>query len=239
MTSLCSNGVLATLQSPLKVLFIGNSQTSYNNLPLMFQSLVEAGSPSLHVDVSKVAVDGASLEYHWNRMTAVAAIRKTNWHYVVLQETSWGPIRDQAKTSFFLSLFDAVIRAAGARTVLYAMWLPGRRVEEQTKIAQIYASLVARSDIILAPIANAVELSLQRRPIFQLDDGYHPIVAGTYLGAAVVASLFKGADSPLMPHPHLVARGAEGRPLCDIAIDDAVYLTDLARAVTEPHAAMN
>jgi hypothetical protein len=57
--------------------------------------------------------------------------------------------------------------------------------------------------IVLAP--TAVALSLQRRPDFHLDGSYHPTVVGTYLCAAVLASLFKGASSRLMRHPHLFA----------------------------------
>lgn len=228
--SLAADGVLAKVQGPLKVLFIGNSQTSYNDLPLVFQSLLEAASPGCRLEVSRVTVDGASLEYHWNLGTTVAAIRKNSWHYVVLQEQTWRPIRDQAKTAFYLSLFDAVIREGGARTVLYAMWLPGQPPAEQTKISQIYAKLAEGRDVILAPIATAVALSLQRRPDFRLDDGYHPTVAGTYLGAAVLARLFTGASSRFMPHPQLFASGIAGRSLCDIAFDDAAYLTDIVQS---------
>jgi len=219
------------MPDPLKLLFIGNSQTSWHNLPFLFQSLVEAQSPGRRFEVSKATVNGASLEYHWNRPNTATTIRRKSWHFVILQETTWRPIRDLAKTEFFLSLFDAVIRSCGARTVLYAMWLPGRPAAEQVAIAEIYAKLTEGRDIALAPIATAVALSLEQRPDLSLDDSQHPTLIGSYLAASVLTSLFMGPNSNLIPCSRLV-HGPTGRVLCDIAPDDAVYLTQIAQTAT-------
>src|SRR5437016_11818169 len=52
--------------TPIRVLFIGNSYTSVNDLPAVVKALAEAdgNKPSLIVD--QHLVGGATLEQHWN-----------------------------------------------------------------------------------------------------------------------------------------------------------------------------
>jgi hypothetical protein len=69
----------------LRILFIGNSLTSANNLPAIVQRLSHS-DPSRSVVVSSVAFGGYSLEDHWNRGDAQRAIASARWDLVVLQQ---------------------------------------------------------------------------------------------------------------------------------------------------------
>ena len=67
----------------LRVLFIGNSYTYYNNLPGMVAQL--SGG---RIETRMVARGGSTLQQLWDFGEAPAAIREGRWDYVVLQEHS-------------------------------------------------------------------------------------------------------------------------------------------------------
>src|SRR6185437_16199021 len=91
---LCASVVRADeLAKPkeLHVLFIGNSQVYYNDLPHILEALADsapADAPRIRTD--RFVPGGASLESHWNRGagkgTAQAKTVEQKWDYVILQE---------------------------------------------------------------------------------------------------------------------------------------------------------
>ena len=80
----------ATQQSSraeLHVLFIGNSFTYFNNMPHLVEAISESDD-SPHIKTEMVAIGGARLEDLWHQGSALAAIRKQHWDYVVMNEQS-------------------------------------------------------------------------------------------------------------------------------------------------------
>ena len=80
--------------APLKVLFIGNSYTSVNDLPAMVTALAEAAG-GRKIEVDRHLVGGCTLEKHVKDQKAIDKIRGTKWDVVVLQEHSLRPIIDR------------------------------------------------------------------------------------------------------------------------------------------------
>src|SRR5262245_62027095 len=75
---------------PLRVLFVGNSQVYFNDLPRIVEALAEsAAADRPRVRADRAVAGGASLESHWNRGTgqgtARAMIAEGKWDYVILQ----------------------------------------------------------------------------------------------------------------------------------------------------------
>ena len=79
---------IAAQPRPLRVLFIGNSYTYFNYLPGLVASLARGARPSRAMQTEMVARPGVSLRDHWLDGAALAAIRRTRWDYVVVQEQS-------------------------------------------------------------------------------------------------------------------------------------------------------
>ncbi|WP_020472000.1 SGNH/GDSL hydrolase family protein [Zavarzinella formosa] len=107
-------------KKPLCVLFVGNSQIFYNDLPRLIETLSEsapAGQPRISAD--RAVAGGASLESLWNRGegkgTAREKITSEKWDFVVLQE-----IYNVKPDSFtkHARLLDELIRKNGSKTVL-------------------------------------------------------------------------------------------------------------------------
>src|SRR4051812_48760329 len=85
LLALCA--LAAGQRKPIRVLFLGNSATYFNNLPQVFKDLAESAKPSVHVDVKLVADGGLKLKDHWLG-AGKKAIESAHWDYVVLQEQS-------------------------------------------------------------------------------------------------------------------------------------------------------
>lgn len=105
----------------LRVLFLGNSQVYYNDLPRTVEALAEsAPKDQPRIKASQLTPGGASLESLWNKGTDKGSVRarilEEKWDFVVLQE------HFNAKSDSFnkyAPLFHELIEKHGAKTVLF------------------------------------------------------------------------------------------------------------------------
>ena len=110
-----------TPSTPLKVLFIGNSYTSFNNLPAMVAALADAGG-GRKIEASRHLVGGCTLERHVKETGAVGKIREQKWDVVVLQEQSLRPVVGRELMFEYARVLDAEIKKQDAKTVFYLTW---------------------------------------------------------------------------------------------------------------------
>src|SRR5262249_48179314 len=106
--------------APRKALFIGNSFTARNDLPGLIAHLAAARGHRFQHRL--ISAGGASLRKHWNAGEALKATQEGQYAHVVLQEQSTLPVKSPGRMHENVRLFDAAIKAAGARTVLYLTW---------------------------------------------------------------------------------------------------------------------
>ena len=187
----------------LRVLFIGNSYTSVNDLPATFAALVRSGGGA--VETRMIAPGGAFLSDHAASPEVEAAIAGTPWTAVVLQEQSQVPAVPAAldgQMAPAAASLVAAIRAGGARPYLLETWAhrdgwPGQgmdRAAMQAAINAAYWEVAARNAAIVVPAAEAWNQALAAAPgvaLWQVD-GSHPTVAGTYLAACVLYATITG-----------------------------------------------
>jgi len=176
----------------LNVLFIGNSFTARNDLPGLIARLAVARSHELKHRL--VSAGGASLRAHWNAGHAQKAIEGGNLDFVVLQEQSTLPVKNAKRMHENVRLFDAAIKAAGARTVLYMTWARQHAPESQQAITDAYTAIGRELGAAVVPVGTAWQqfLATHDQPVLHDKDGSHPSPAGSYLAACVfLAVLFQ------------------------------------------------
>jgi hypothetical protein len=110
-----------TAPAPLKVLFIGNSYTSVNDLPGLVVGLADAAG-GRKIEVDRHLVGGCTLEKHVKDRKAIDKIRAAKWDVVVLQEHSLQPISDRDSMYRNARILDEEIKKRGAKTVFYLTW---------------------------------------------------------------------------------------------------------------------
>ena len=168
---------------PRNVLFVGNSFTARNDLPGLIAALAAAaGRPFRH---HLIHAGGASLRTHWNAGHAAQLIEGGGYDAVVLQEQSTLPVKNPARMHENVRLFDGVIRAAGAATVLYMTWARRAEPEGQDTITTAYTQIGKELGATVVPVGTAWArfLAAHDRPVLHDRDGSHPTVAGSYLAA--------------------------------------------------------
>lgn len=172
-------------EPPLRILFIGNSQTSTNDLPAFVAEIAKA-SEHPKVVYRTVAPSAVTLEGNWFRGRAVRALEAEPWDAVVMQQGPSVLPESRAKLCFYAKAFADEARARGARPYLFMVW--PRRGSGLTEVINAYAAAAAAADATLLPAGAAWGAALQRMPSLPLHawDGLHPSRLGTYLAALVV-----------------------------------------------------
>jgi len=185
---------------------IGNSYTYFNNLPRMFEQMALSDKPARRVSCEMIAEGGATLQNHWEAGKAQKAIERGGLDFVVLQEQSTlgitylvqglPRITESPKYSTYARRFDAAIRKAGARTVLFAFWArENAPAEDHNALAYYHFRLGKDLGALIAPVGlawQAVRKQDAHSTLYQ-DDHSHPRPEGSYLAACVLHAACFGA----------------------------------------------
>ena len=174
-------------RSPTRVLFVGNSYTSRNQLPRLLADLAAAAEHPRRVEVEAIVAGGASLRRHWNAGLAQKALAASKWNYVVLQEQSTLPLKNPKRYHENVRLFAAEIAKHGAQTVLYLTWSRRGAPQTQKEITRAVEDVAAEVGAQVAPVGSVWHAAMRDDPRLTLyaDDGSHPTAAGSYLAACV------------------------------------------------------
>jgi hypothetical protein len=181
------------------VLFIGNSLTYYNDVPVLVQGIADAAKGDSLV-IGMVAGPDMALVDHWNRGDAQRKIASGHWDYVVLQQgpSSTSINRDSLRT--LTKMFAPLITAAGGKAVLFSAWPAIDRRVDFPRAAESYR--LAAEDVggLYAPVANAWVEAWNRDanlPLYY--DGLHGNATGSYLAALVIYSRIVGRSPVGLP----------------------------------------
>jgi hypothetical protein len=184
----------------LRVLFIGNSYTYFNNLPELLSQLAASATPSKTLTAQMVSRGGATLQRHWEEGAALNVLRQSKWDYVILQEQSTLPITDPATMHKYARMFDAEIKKTGAKTIFYLTWARQNQLENQAKLNDAYFAIAKELQAQVAPVGIAWAKAFKEDPKLTLhtEDRSHPNAAGSYMAACVLyATLFKKSPENL------------------------------------------
>lgn len=173
-----------------KTLFIGNSYTYCNKMPCMVSKLAELSGKTLEVEM--ITQGGVSFEWHFNNPETLAAIGKTGWDFVVLQNHSLGAVKHKEKMQRYGLALLREVQKHDAPAVLYMTWARQHIPEMQEKITEAYSSLARQTGATVAPVGITWENALKADPglILHTRDKSHPNPSGSYLAACVFYSTF-------------------------------------------------
>lgn len=192
--------------SEVRVLFVGNSYTSYNDLPGMVAEL--AASAGTRMTVAVIAPGGAWLIEHSRSPQTVEAITDGDFDFVVLQEQSMAPAYSPvARDSTYpaVASLAQLVAGAGSDLVLFQTWGHrggnsqvghGSYESMQDAITATYTDLAVRYTAAMAPAGEAWRAHFTSGSTTALHDpdGSHPNVHGSFLAAAVIAATITDVD---------------------------------------------
>lgn len=212
---------LSYAQEEIKVLWLGNSYTFFNNLPEMINEL-SFGTDKVVLHES-ITPGGCTLFQHVDSPTSLDAIRKGYWDFVVLQEQSQLPsidyYRHNSMRPAYQALYDTImLYNPEAKVVGYMTW--GRQYggqqcvnfgqgiycsadfvdfnHMQDTMSVAYCENAYATDSYVAPVGDAWKESLNSHPeiTLHISDQSHPTYEGSYLAACVFHAVF-WKESPI------------------------------------------
>lgn len=195
-----SNAAQTGIARP-RVLFVGNSLTSQNDLPAMLEALATQAGAS--ITCSAVARANYSLEDHWKDGAALRALRRERWTHIVLQQGPSSLPDSQASLRDYAARFAAEARQVHAAVVLYAVWPPKARSVFFDAVTGAYARAAEDVGGALVPVGEGWRVAWRRDPSLALyaADDFHPSSIGTYMAALMFLQRFTGRSPVGLPPP--------------------------------------
>lgn len=202
----------------MRILMLGNSFTSANNLPQLIAKRTGA-------EVVAHTRGGARLKEHLNPNTkmgakTLAALKEEPWDFVILQEMSNGPIT--SKESFRDSAGDLcdLIWSLGAKPVFYVTWAYQKDCAKLVKLGlsydemyeqmhESYYEVAKENKALIADVGTAFYQNSSDTPIYA-DDGCHPSAVGSEIAADVISEIIRNNYRQLAAND-----GDEFCPRCD------------------------
>jgi hypothetical protein len=200
--------VLAAPSDTLNILFIGNSYTHMNVMPVMFRKICKAKGRIVHVEMNTRS--GASFSEHTQRPDMYESFQKQKWDYVILQgfsrELSFTPqYLDSATVPYVSQIIDSVKKYSPCANVLFYMtwgykegFLEREEIDSYDKMTQCisngYCYIGNKFDIPIVPVGEVWRKVANKHKKISLyhNDLAHPSKYGSYLAACTFyTAIFK------------------------------------------------
>ena len=191
-----------------KVLFIGDSYTYVNNMPLMVKELAASLGDTLIYDESDPG--GFTFEQHSSYAPTIAKIFSQQWDIVVLQEQSERPAFPPSQVALqvypYARILDSLIHANDTCTQTMFMMTWGHANGDpancpvypvictyegmQQRLRESYMEMTEDNNAIVAPVGAAWKTIRDSFPTLELyqTDSTHASIIGSYLESCVLYS---------------------------------------------------
>ena len=145
----------------MRVLFIGNSHTYFNDMPALFAAFCRHGG--VDTEVTMLSHSGQSLEWH-RKEYFETRFNILHGHYdiCILQQHAH-PFPDPEVTGKTVGEFIALCRAAGTRPALLMTWAEKAHPEDQAIMIEVYQKMAAEHDALLIPVGQVWTLPRRTR----------------------------------------------------------------------------
>lgn len=206
------DGACEKRSAPVKMLFVGNSYTSTNDLPGTLQALVASSNTKPELIVDEVTTGGANLQGHFAGGVAVPKIKGDNWDFVVLQEQSQTPLEPFGRhTKFYPAVKDfvPVIRENDSIPLLFMTWQRPDTPHPASEWIDSYLYIGKQTKCEVAPAGIAFEKAKLAIPGWNpySDMGGHPTPSGTYLAACTFFAVIYDRDPTGLPNSVTTKKG--------------------------------
>jgi len=204
----------------IKVLFLGNSYTQYNNLPLLLSNIALSSGDTVQTDANTPG--GHTFMGHSTNSVSLGKINSQKWDYVVLQEQSQLPSFPDADVQEMVFPYsralDSLIKANNTctKTVFYMTW--GRKNGDaqncptwppvctyrgmDSLLALRYRKMADDNQALLSPVGAVWKYLRANNPSIELynADESHPSLAGSYAAACTFYTLLLKKDPTLITY---------------------------------------
>ena len=166
----------------LRILFIGNSHTYFNDMPAMVAE--KARKAGFDCEVTMIAHGGWYLEQHVQEPDVRFNILYGHYDYVVLQEFSH-PFGPEEKFFGAVRTLNQWIREAKSKPVIYMTWARKEGQEVQPRMTAANKQIAEEIGALLAPVGENWWSYREAHPETEMyyEDGAHASAEGSAFAA--------------------------------------------------------
>lgn len=179
----------------MKILFLGNSHTYFNDMPHTVGELFRlCGKDS--PDTVMVTHGGMTLKWHSEQPHSRFNIKYGGYDYIVLQDVAHPFIGYDALMNDAEIMRD-LIAPTGSRACLYMTWASLAHPEAQSEMIKAYTDAAEKYGMMLAPVGRVWEYIRYNNSGVNLfwQDGEHASLYGSYVAACVIYCTLSGSTS--------------------------------------------
>ena len=176
----------------IRILFVGNSLTYTNNLPILVEK--EAKKRGFKLKTTSLAFPNYAIIDHWNDGELQKRIMSKNYDYVVVQQ---GPssqaqgremlIEDGAKLKKLCDKYNV-------KLAYFMVWPSQTYYHTFDGVIKNHRDAAMKNDAILCPVGEAWRAYFEENEDYSLYgmDGFHPSPKGSRLAARVIVDTLFG-----------------------------------------------
>ena len=185
----------------MKVLFIGNSHTFYNDMPQIFKNICDEKGKD--VEVAMQAFGGKTYGWHYGQMTELRfALLHGGFDYIVMQQAAHSPCPSKEETLADGGKIIELARKCGVTPIQTMPWAEKRDPDHQKGMYDIYNTLSEKYGVKLTVAGNVFEDVFYNYPEIDMyyEDGEHASPYGSYtIAMAAYAAIFGESVKGLSP----------------------------------------
>ena len=169
----------------ISILFIGNSHTYYNDMPLMVQRRFE--DDDISCQVVMIAHPGWYLAQHAEEPDVRFNILYGGYDFVVLQEYAH-PFGPEEKYLEAAEVLTGLVRQGGGLSVIYETWARKDEPQMQDHMNAVHCHVAAKTFSLLAPVGEEWWDYMRSWSELELydPDGAHASEAGSDFAAKII-----------------------------------------------------
>ena len=188
----------------MKVLFIGNSHTFYNDMPQIFKNICDEKGKDVQVQMQ--AFGGKTYGWHYGQLTELRfALLHGGFDYIVMQQAAHSPCPSKEETLEDAGKIIELARKCGVTPIQTMPWAEKRDPDHQKGMYDIYHTLSEKYDVKLAFAGNVFEDVFYNHPEIDMywKDGEHASPYGSYtIAMAVFSAIFGESVKGLAPNSY-------------------------------------
>lgn len=234
----------------MRILFVGNSHSYFNDMPATFARLCAAAGAG-QVLPTMLAYSGRPLSWHLEEYFSLRYnLLYGKYDYCVIQQQAH-PFPGEAALLADGGRVIELCRAGGAAPVVLTTWAEQRAPEHQAEMTAAARALAQREGALLAPVGEVWQRLRETHPEIGLfwRDGEHASPYGSYLEAVTLCGVVTGCDVTALPtlggdfsrgaeiafydHPRVIEDPGEVETKLDEAACEAIRAAVAARLQEE------
>jgi hypothetical protein len=171
-----------------KILFVGNSLTYSNNLPLLVSQA--ASHEKINLSTEMLAKPNYALIDHWEEGELQAKINSKSFDFVIVQQGPSSQAEGRALLLQYGKRIAALCKTNKTQLVFFMVWPSLQYYQTFDGVIKTYREAALENDALLCPVGEVWQSHFEETENFDYygSDGFHPSLKGSRVAADLIVS---------------------------------------------------